>query len=143
MTGRQDIVPPNQVTVTGVVSSQFACSNVGNTVTCAKASLAVGETGKVTITVTVPSAAASGTVINIGTVQAATPDHDLTNNSDDASVTLVAQAAPTTTLPPTILPPTGSNSTKSVTTAAFGLALLGGLVLLVSRRRRNDAEAVS
>ena len=123
-----DIVP-SQLTVTGVSSSQFSCTHAGNSVTCTKASMAVGETGQVTIAVSVPSDAASGTVVNIGTVEATTPDRDLTNNSDDASVTLVAQAPPTTTLPPVVLPPTGSNATTPVTRAAFMLVLLGGFVI--------------
>ena len=132
-----DIVP-SQVTVTGVTSAQFTCGNVGNTVTCTKPSMAVGETGQVTITVTVPASAASGTITNIGTVTSNTPDPNLSNNSDDAAVTIVAQAAPTTTLPPVILPPTGSNSTSPVLQAAFMLILLGGAVLLITRRRRSE-----
>ena len=87
-----DIVP-SQLTVTGVSSSQFNCTHTGNSVTCTKASMAVGETGQVTIAVSVPSTAASGTVVNVGTVEATTPDTNLSNNSDDASVVLVAQAA--------------------------------------------------
>jgi uncharacterized repeat protein (TIGR01451 family) len=136
-----DIVP-NQLTVTGVSSSQFSCTHTGNSVSCTKASMAVGETGQVTITVSVPLNAASGTVVNVGTVEATTPDRDLSNNSDDASVTLVAQAPPTTTLPPVVLPPTGSNATTPVTRAAFVLVLLGGFVLLISRRRRRSSSAV-
>jgi uncharacterized repeat protein (TIGR01451 family) len=135
-----DIVP-SQLTVTGVSSAQFACTNTGNTVSCTKPSMAVGETGQVTITVSVPSTAASGTVVNIGTVEATTPDSNLSNNSDDASVVLVAQAPPTTPPPPVILPPTGSNSTTPATQAAFVLVLLGGFVTLVSRRRRRSHPA--
>ena len=131
-------VVPSQVTVTGVTSTQFTCGNVGNTVTCTKPTVAVGETGKVTITVTVPASAASGTITNIGTVTSDTPDPNLTNNSDDAAVSVVAQEAPPTTLPPVILPPTGSNSTSPVLQAAFMLILLGGAVLLITRRRRSE-----
>ena len=40
-------------------------------------------------------------------------------------------------MPPLVLPPTGSNSTTPVTWAAISLVLLGGLVMLVSRRRRD------
>ena len=134
-----DIVP-GQVTVTGVTSAQFSCSNSGNTVTCTKASMAVGETGAISIAVTVPTSAASGTVDNIGTVTATTPDNNPSNNSDDASVTIVAQAPPLPPPPPVILPPTGSNSTTPVTWAAISLVLIGGLVMLVSRRRRDHTS---
>jgi uncharacterized repeat protein (TIGR01451 family)/LPXTG-motif cell wall-anchored protein len=131
-----DIVP-GQVTVTGVTSAEFSCSNAGNTVTCTKPSMAVGETGHITIAVTVPIAAAGGTVTNLGSVSASTPDPNTSNNSDDAAVTVVAQAAPLPEPPPVVLPPTGSNSTTPVTWAAISLVLLGGLVMLVSRRRRD------
>ena len=134
-----DIVP-GQVTVTGVTSAQFSCSNSGNTVTCTKASMAVGETGAISIAVTVPASAASGTVTNIGTVTATTPDNNPANNSDDASVTVVAQAPPLPPPPPVILPPTGSNSTTPVTWAAISLVLIGGMVMLVSRRRRDHTS---
>jgi uncharacterized repeat protein (TIGR01451 family)/LPXTG-motif cell wall-anchored protein len=131
-----DIVP-SQVVVTGVSSSDFTCSNSGNTVTCTKASMAVGATGHIAAAVTVPTAAADGNVTNIGSVTASQPDPDPSNNSDDASVTIVAQAPPPPTPPPVVLPPTGSNSTQPVTWAAISLMLIGGVVLLVSRRRRD------
>ncbi len=134
-----DIVP-GQVTVTGVTSAQFACSNSGNTVTCTKPSMAVGETGAISIAVTVPLTAATATINNIGSVTATTPDNNLTNNSDDASVTIVAQAPPPPTPPPVVLPPTGSNATTPVTWAAISLVLLGGLVMLISRRRRDHTS---
>jgi LPXTG-motif cell wall-anchored protein len=135
----KDIVP-GQVTVTGVTSAQFSCSNSGNTVTCTKPSMAVGETGSISIAVTVPAAAASGTVTNIGSVTATTPDNNPSNNSDDAAVTIVAQAPPLPPPPPVVLPPTGSNSTTPVTWAAISLVLLGGLVMLISRRRRDHTS---
>jgi uncharacterized repeat protein (TIGR01451 family) len=134
-----DIVP-SQLVVTGVSSSQFNCTTSGNAVTCTKPAMAVGETGQITISVSVPASAASATVTNVGTVEAVTPDPNLTNNSDDASVDIVAQAPPTTTLPPVVLPPTGSNSTTPVTRAAFVLLLLGGLVTVISRRRRSSSS---
>jgi uncharacterized repeat protein (TIGR01451 family)/LPXTG-motif cell wall-anchored protein len=130
-----DIVP-GQLTVTGVTSAQFSCSNSGNTVTCTKPSMAVGEAGVIAIAVTVPATAVSGNVTNVGSVTATQPDSNLSNNSDDASVTIVAQAPPTPTPPPVVLPPTGSNSTTPVTWAAISLVLLGGFVTLISRRRR-------
>ena len=134
-----DIVP-SPLVVTGVSSSQFNCTNSGNAVTCTKPTMAVGETGQITIAVSVPASAASATVTNVGTVEAVTPDPNLGNNSDDASVDIVAQAPPTTTLPPVVLPPTGSNSTTPVMQAAFVLLLLGGLVTVISRRRRGSSS---
>src|SRR4029450_1688568 len=101
------------------------CSNSGNTVTCTKPSMAVGETGAISIAVTVPTAAASGTVTNIGSVPATTPDSNTSNNSDDASVTVVAQAPPPPTPPPVILPPTGPKSTSPSIRGASGLGVLG------------------
>ena len=133
-----DIVP-SQLTVTGVTSSQFNCTHTGNNVSCTKLAMAVGEKGQITIAVSVPATAASGTVVNVGTVEARTPDPDLTNNSDDASVVVVAQAAPTTTLPPVVLPPTGSSSTSPLIRGAFVLVLIGGVVTLLSRRRRSSS----
>ena len=126
------------MTVTGVTSSDFDCGNTGNAVECTVVSLAVGESGTLTIQVTVPLTAASGTVTNVGTVESDTPDPDLTNNSDDASVDVVAQAAPTTTLPPVTLPPTGSNSTNSMVQGGLLLLALGAVTLVATRRRRED-----
>lgn len=132
-----DIVPAPLV-VTAVSSAQFTCGFSGNSVTCTKPSMAVGESGRVTITVSVPATATGGTVVNVGTVEATTPDPNMSNNSDDASVVIVAQSqpVPTTTIPPVVLPPTGSNSTSPITTAALLLMVAGGVVLVLARRRR-------
>ena len=57
-------------------------------------------------------------------------------------MTVVAQVPPTTVPPTTVppgLPPTGSNSTVPFVLAALGLVVVGGLVLLVSRRRRSGS----
>ncbi len=128
-----DLVP-NQVTVTAVASSQFACTHTANDVACTKASMAVGETGRVTISVVVPAAAVSGSVTNVGTVESDTPDPDLTNNSDDATVDIVRQLAPTTTT--AILPATGSGSTNTLVTMGAWLSLAGAGALLLAVRRR-------
>ncbi|HTH04232.1 MAG TPA: hypothetical protein VL916_00110, partial [Ilumatobacteraceae bacterium] len=133
-----DIVP-SSLQVTGVQSAEFSCSAAGNSVSCTKATMAVGEKGTVTINVSVPASAASGSIQNIGTVVSDLPDPVLTNNSDDASVDIVAQQAPTTTLPPVVLPPTGSNSTKLGLQMAAIAILLGGVALLVTRRRRTES----
>jgi uncharacterized repeat protein (TIGR01451 family) len=134
-----DIVP-SQFTVTGVTSSQFVCNHSGNTVSCTKPSLAVGESGQIAIAVTVPATAASGSVTNVGTVTASTPDPNTANNSDDASVSLVAQQQPVPVPepPPVALPPTGANSTRPVAIAALGMVLFGGIATLIGRRRRHS-----
>ncbi len=67
-----------------------------------------------------------------------TPDPDLTNNSDDATVTIVAQQPLTTTLPPVTLPRTGSDATQDIVRIAILFLLLGGAVVLITRRRRDD-----
>jgi uncharacterized repeat protein (TIGR01451 family)/LPXTG-motif cell wall-anchored protein len=135
-----DIVP-SQFTVTGVTSSQFSCSHSGNTVSCTKPSMAVGETGQIAIAVTVPASAASGSVTNVGTVTATTPDPNTTNNSDDASVSLVAQQQPLPPEPPpVVLPPTGASSTRPVAIVALGMVLFGGFAMLIGRRRRNSTS---
>jgi uncharacterized repeat protein (TIGR01451 family)/LPXTG-motif cell wall-anchored protein len=130
-------VVPSPFVITGVTSSDFDCGNSGNTVTCTAASMAVGATGQVTITVSVPLTADDGTVTNVGTVGADEPDPDLTNNSDEASVVVVAQAAPTTTLPPVTLPKTGTDATGDLVRGALMLLLLGAGAVLVTRRRRE------
>jgi uncharacterized repeat protein (TIGR01451 family) len=134
-------VVPNSVKVTGVRSAHFSCSNAGNSVTCTRASMAVGATGRVIIEVTVPSGSPAGIVENVGTVESATPDSDLTNNSDDASVTIVAQAAPPTTQP-VILPPTGSDAPASMVQMGTLLVGLGAMVMLITRRRRQYGSSL-
>jgi len=131
-----DLVPAT-LQVTGVSSSDFDCDHSGNDVECTIGSLAVGASGTVTIGVTVPVDAAGGDVTNVGTVESDTPDPDLSNNSDDATVTIVAQAPPTTTLPPVTLPKTGSDATQDIVRVAMLFLLLGGAVVLITRRRRD------
>ena len=123
---------PSTLTVTGVTSAQLSCSNAGNVVTCTKPSMAVGETAKINVSVSVPADAAAGNIVNVGSVQAVTPDPNLTNNSDDASVTV----PPVAVQPPVVLPRTGSDATMTLVRLAGLMVGLGAAVLLVSRRRR-------
>jgi uncharacterized repeat protein (TIGR01451 family) len=133
---------PSSVTVTGVTSSQFACSAAGNAVTCTRAAMQPGETARITISVVVPVTAPGGTVTNTGFVAAATPETNLTNNTDDAAIQIVEQAAPTTTTVPIVnLPATGSNATVNLVRAALLLLGLGGGLLLLARRRRDGSTA--
>jgi uncharacterized repeat protein (TIGR01451 family) len=130
-----DLVP-GPATITKVTSAQFDCSFSGLTVTCTKASMAVGERGTITVSVSVPATAESVTVTNVGAVDSDTPDPDLTNNADDASVEIVEleQKAPVSP-PPVTLPRTGG-SPRSPLTAASLLILAGlGMVLVAARRR--------
>ncbi|MEO6651372.1 MAG: hypothetical protein ABIP17_01785 [Ilumatobacteraceae bacterium] len=123
---------PNQLSVTGVSSSDFTCGNNGNNVTCMVDSLAVGASGSITISVTTLASAGGGDVLNVATVAATTPDPNLTNNTSTATVVIVAQAPPDVTLPRT-----GSDVTKSVTQSAVLLVMLGGTIVLATRRRRG------
>ncbi|HEY3485269.1 MAG TPA: LPXTG cell wall anchor domain-containing protein, partial [Ilumatobacteraceae bacterium] len=123
---------PAPLVVTGVSSAQFSCSNAGNVVTCTKASMAVGETGQITVAVSVPADAAAGNITNVGSVQAVTPDPNLTNNSDDASVTV----PPVAVQPPVQLPRTGADATMTMVRLAGLLIGAGAVVLFLSRRRR-------
>ena len=130
-----DLVP-SAVTVTGVTSSFFDCSRSGNDVTCTRPEMAVGASGTITIAVTVPTNAEGGNVDNLGRVEASTPDPNLDNNSDDATVVVVAQIPPTSVAP--TIPATGSNSTEPVVKTAMVLLMLGALGLVAARRRRPD-----
>ncbi|TDT14717.1 putative repeat protein (TIGR01451 family) [Ilumatobacter fluminis] len=132
-----DLVPTD-VTVTAVSSSFFDCSRSGNDVTCTRPQMAVGASGTITITVSVPANDEGGIVENVGTVEASTPDPNLDNNSDDASVVIVAQIPPTSVVPTPTIPATGSNSTEPVVKTAMVLLLLGALGLAAARRRRPD-----
>ncbi len=130
-------VVPGQVEVVGVTSARFTCNRSGNSVSCTTPTMAAGETGQITIAVTVPASAVSGVVNNVASVSATTPDPTPANNSSAASVTVFAQVPPTTT-PPNALPPTGSDSTLPFVLAAFGLIVSGGLAFLLGGRRRTD-----
>ena len=146
-------IMPSTVTVTKVSSAQFSCSNTSNVITCKKASMAVGETGTVTIVTNVPANSAGGTVTNVGTVESDTRDDNLSNNSDNASVDVVAQRPPTpTTLPPghcaflgalqechtpITLPKTGSDSTGWLVQGGLWLLMFGALGMVLAHRRRH------
>jgi len=125
---------PTPFVVNGVTgSSGWSCSRTGNTVACTKSSVAVGETGSITIAVSTPVDAAAGTIVNTGTVQATTPDPDLTNNASSASVTIpVVIVEPP--VPPQ-LPATGSDHVGDIVRAAMAMMAVGFVVLMLGRRR--------
>ncbi len=102
----------------------WACSVSAQTVTCTRAaSMAVGVTEQIELTTSVD--AESGTTItNEATVSAASADADVSNNTDTASITVGS------------LPFTGFSVDRVALLALEALAL-GGVLLLLSRRRRQ------
>jgi uncharacterized repeat protein (TIGR01451 family)/LPXTG-motif cell wall-anchored protein len=129
---------PASLQITEVTSSFFDCGFVAQAVTCTRDSMAVGASGTITISVLVRADAVQGVIVNVGSVVAETPDPDLTNNSDDASVDVVVQFTPTTTVAQE-LPKTGGDSSGLVRTALI-LLLLGVGVVGATRRRRPAAD---
>jgi uncharacterized repeat protein (TIGR01451 family) len=132
-----DLVP-SSLAVGNVTSSFFDCTRSGNDVTCTRPSMAVGASGTITIAVTVNGSAVDGPITNVGTVESSTPDPDLTNNSDDATVDVVVPLPPPPEPPPVTLPRTGSDATSSMVRSALALVLLGALAVIATRRRRGD-----
>ena len=133
----RDIIP-SVLTITGVSSDYFDCSTSGRTVTCTRDTMPVGASGTVTISVSLPDSAEAGTIENVGNVESNVPDPNLSNNSDDASVDVVAQRPPVTQAPPPVtLPPTGSNSTSPLIQLGLLLLAAGALGVLTARRRRG------
>ena len=87
---------PAVLQVTGVTSTDSACSHAGNSVSCTRTSMAPATTGRIRIAVLLPAGANVSNIINVATVSAATPDPDLANNTDSESVVprSVASEAP-------------------------------------------------
>ena len=79
-----DALPPNLASVS-FASSQGACSQTGNVVTCNLGSLAPGASAQVSVGVT-PTAA--GMITNSTTVSATEPDGNLANNSATTLTTI-------------------------------------------------------
>jgi uncharacterized repeat protein (TIGR01451 family) len=127
---------PSALVVTGVTSADFECGFTGNSVTCTRPSLAVGATGTISIAVQVPANNTATSITNIGVVSASTPDPVPENNSDDATVPLVAQQVTPPPPPPAELPATGG-SVASMMKGATLLIGLGAVALLLAQRRRS------
>ena len=123
--------------VTGVTSSDFECGFTGNSVTCTRPSLAVGASGTISIAVQVPANNTATSITNIGVVSASTPDPVPENNSDDATVPLVAQQVTPPPPPPAELPATGG-SVATIMKAATLLIGLGAVALLLGQHRRRS-----
>lgn len=104
-----DLVP-EQVTVIGVSSSDFACNAVGNAVTCLRDELEAGSTGQITIDVMVPNSATPQVVTNAASIASASADATPANNSASSTVETVvveiAAPAPTETAPASPVPVT-------------------------------------
>ena len=64
----------------------WTCNNVAGVVTCTLPSLPVGAANPITLTITAPNVAVSGTLSNTATVTSATTDPTPTNNSSTKSV---------------------------------------------------------
>ena len=130
-----DLVPASLV-ATSVASTDFDCTRAGNSVTCARSTLAVGASGTIRITVLLPLTAPPGVgIVNTGEVTGSLFDPDLSNNISRASVLPQPPVVlpPVTTAPPEI-PKTGGNAATGLGIGLW-LMLLGGVALVVARRR--------
>jgi large repetitive protein len=67
-----------------------ACGLAGKTVTCALGDLVKGQSVSITVVASIPLALAKTTKTNTATVSSSTPDSNLANNEDDATVTITA-----------------------------------------------------
>ena len=138
---------PAPLVLQSVSSSDFSCTSVANSITCTRPVLLVGDVGTITITALVPASAVPGsTVVNTATVSTVTPETNLVNNEDSASIVpfVVASQAPLqpAVVPPTVppnvqLPRTGIEVGMILRLAAL-LAATGILALVTTRRRRRE-----
>jgi uncharacterized repeat protein (TIGR01451 family) len=67
-----------------------ACGLAGKTVTCALGDLVKGQSVSITVVAGIPPGLANKTKTNTATVSSSTPDPNLANNQDDATVTITA-----------------------------------------------------
>jgi uncharacterized repeat protein (TIGR01451 family) len=73
-----------------VSASPAACGLAGSAVTCALGDLAAGQIVLITVVASVPAGTAKGARTSTATVTSSTPDSNLANNSDRATVTITA-----------------------------------------------------
>jgi uncharacterized repeat protein (TIGR01451 family) len=129
------------------VSSDGSCTGT-TTITCTIGDLAAGATATIHI---VAETTESGTFTNGVEVVSETPDPDLSNNSDEVDVEVVA-VRPDEVLPKTIhkkpkvlgkkdnaLPFTGGALVFPLGGLGTGLVLMGGMLLLLDLRKRKAA----
>jgi uncharacterized repeat protein (TIGR01451 family) len=93
--------------MTFVSVTPATCALAGTTVSCALGDLAKGQSATITLVSGIPPALASTTRRNEATASSSTPDSNLANNKDDATVTITAA-------PPSKLAISKSASPKTV-----------------------------
>jgi uncharacterized repeat protein (TIGR01451 family) len=81
---------PAGVTLVSATGTGWTCNNAAGTVTCTRATLAVGAAPAITIVVTAP--VAGGSISNSATVSAAEADSNPANNTSTVSTTVTAIA---------------------------------------------------
>ena len=81
---------PAQFTVTGVSSGAGSCGNVGNVVTCTRATLANAASWAITVNVTANASTPAGTYLNTAAVSATEADPVPGNNSGPQNTTVNA-----------------------------------------------------
>ncbi len=86
---------PTGWTVLGASGTNWTCSIAGQTVSCSRASMAVGAADDVDVTVRVPASVSAGgaTFTNTASVSATTTDPISSNNSASVAVTVLASGA--------------------------------------------------
>ena len=113
-------------TFVSAAGPNWACAATGQSVSCTRASLAVGATDDITIVATAPAdaavAAAGASFTNTATISSATPDPISSNNSGSATVAVLRDGADlrlskTKTPNPVAL---GSNMTSTIVVANNG-----------------------
>jgi uncharacterized repeat protein (TIGR01451 family) len=84
------VADPLPAGMTFVSANPAACGLAGTTVTCALGDLAKGQSVTITVVSGIPLSLANKTKTNEATVSSTTPDSDLTNNKDSATVKITA-----------------------------------------------------
>ena len=134
---------PSSLVLQSVSSSDFeGCTSANNSITCTRSVLQVGEVGTITVTALVPATASPGIgVPNTATVGTTTPETNLANNQDTATIIPFAVAAEAPTPPPVItpvqLPRTGIDVSTMLRLAAL-LAAAGAVAVVTGRRRKRS-----
>jgi uncharacterized repeat protein (TIGR01451 family) len=138
---------PSGTEFVSAVPSVGTCSRSGATLTCALGTLANGATAQIVVTVAVPPTHPGGTLTNQVDVSSSTPDPDLTNNRDDASIRVVSPGVVPAPAPPPPAPPGGAGDRLPPVTGAQigGFLLLAAILICAGRllvslaRRRGHA----
>jgi len=139
---------PAPLVLQSVSSSDFTCTIANNGISCSRPVLHVGDVGTITVVVLVPASASGGVALqNTATVGTTTPETNLVNNHDTATIIPVAveSLAPviSSPVPPAQLPRTGVDVTAMLRLAAL-LAAAGALAVVTARRRkRGSGEGIA